>query len=74
MFDDSRSFITRAFLRAEFDLDYRAYTAESDAELLKKTSRLGRALATKRNAGGGRFHPNLLCRYLGLWRSRTRLI
>ena len=36
VFDDSRSFITRAFLRAEFDLDYRAYTAENDAELLKR--------------------------------------
>ena len=36
MFDDSRSFITRAFLRAEFDLDYRAYTAERDGELLKR--------------------------------------
>lgn len=36
MFDDSRSFITRAFLRAEFDLDYRAHTAERDAELLKR--------------------------------------
>lgn len=36
MFDDSHSFITRSFLRAEFDLDYRAYTAESDAELLQR--------------------------------------
>lgn len=36
MFDDTRSFLTRAFLRAEFDLDYRAYTAERDAELLKR--------------------------------------
>jgi hypothetical protein len=36
VFDDSHSFITRAFLRAEFDLDYRAYTAENDAELLKR--------------------------------------
>jgi hypothetical protein len=36
VFDDSRSFITRAFLRAEFDLDYRAYTAEDDAELLQR--------------------------------------
>jgi hypothetical protein len=36
VFDDSRSFITRAFLRAEFDLDYRAYTSERDAELLKR--------------------------------------
>jgi hypothetical protein len=36
VFDDSHSFITRAFLRAEFDLDYRAYTAESDADLLQR--------------------------------------
>lgn len=36
MFDDSRSFVTRAFLRAEFELDYRAYTAAADAELLKR--------------------------------------
>jgi hypothetical protein len=37
VFDDSRSFITRAFLRAEFDLDYRAaHTAERDAELLTR--------------------------------------
>ena len=36
MFDDSHSFITRAFLRAAFDLDYRAYAADRDAELLKR--------------------------------------
>jgi hypothetical protein len=36
MFDDSRSFITRAFLRSEFDLDYRAHTDEHDAALLKR--------------------------------------
>ena len=36
MFDDRRSFITRAFFRAEFDLDYRAYTAERDAEVLNR--------------------------------------
>jgi hypothetical protein len=36
MFDDSRSFVTRAFLRAEFELDYRAYTGEADAALLKR--------------------------------------
>jgi len=36
MFDDSRSFITRAFLQAEFELDYRAYTAADDSELLKR--------------------------------------
>jgi SAM-dependent methyltransferase len=37
MFDDSRSFITRALLRAEFDLDYRAsHTADHDADLLKR--------------------------------------
>lgn len=36
MFDDRRSFITRAFLRSEFDLDYRSYTAERDAQVLKR--------------------------------------
>jgi hypothetical protein len=36
MFDDSRSFITRAFLQAHFALDYRAHTAERDAELLRR--------------------------------------
>ncbi len=36
MFDDSRSFITRAFLRGAFDIDYRAYTKEDDARLLKR--------------------------------------
>ena len=37
MFDDSRFFITRAFLRAEFDLDYRAYTPAHDTELLRSS-------------------------------------
>jgi hypothetical protein len=51
VFDDSHSFITRAFLRSEFDLDYHAYTAGNDAELLKRLRdwdgrlRLERALA-----------------------------
>ena len=36
MFDDRHSFITRAFLRAEFELDYRAYAAERDAQVLKR--------------------------------------
>lgn len=36
MFDDSRSFVTRAFLRGEFDLEYRAYAAEQDAALLQQ--------------------------------------
>ena len=52
MFDDSRSFITRAFLRAEFDLDYRAaHTPERDAELLDRGFALGtgdRASAKRR--------------------------
>src|SRR5271154_2719903 len=36
MFDDSRSFITRAFLRAEFELDFRAYANEGDSEFLQR--------------------------------------
>lgn len=36
MFDDSRSFVTRAFLRAEYGLDYRGYSNEADAALLTR--------------------------------------
>lgn len=37
MFDDSRAFVTRAFLRAEFDLEFRAYVGDGkDAELLQR--------------------------------------
>jgi hypothetical protein len=53
VFDDSRSFITRAFLRAEFDLDYRAYTAERDAELLQRLRDWdGRLLLSETQAEG----------------------
>ena len=36
MFDDSHSFITRAFLRSAFELDYCAYSADGDATLLRR--------------------------------------
>ncbi|MGZ8408119.1 MAG: hypothetical protein ACXWVJ_08840, partial [Caulobacteraceae bacterium] len=36
MFDDRRAFVSRAFLRAELDLEYRAYAAEHDADLLTR--------------------------------------
>lgn len=36
MFDDSRAFVTRAFLRAELDLEYRAYAAEEDSAFLAR--------------------------------------
>lgn len=37
MFDDSRAFVTRAFLRAELELEYRAYIGEDrDALLLSR--------------------------------------
>ena len=35
----------------------------------KKASRLGRALASPRNAGGRRLHPDLFCRHVGLRRN-----
>ena|ERR1700693_313064 len=53
MFDDSRSFVTRAFLRAEFELDFRAYTREHDAELLKRLKDWdGRLLLSETQAEG----------------------
>ena len=36
MFDDSRSFLPRPFLRSEFELDFRAFGAEQDAQLLQR--------------------------------------
>lgn len=36
MFDDSRAFVSRAFLQSELALDYRAYADEVDAELLAR--------------------------------------
>jgi hypothetical protein len=36
MFDDTRAFVTRAFLRAELDLEYRAYAAEDDEAFLQR--------------------------------------
>jgi hypothetical protein len=53
LFDDSRSFVTRAFLRAVFDLDYRAYTSDADAELLRRLRGWdGRARLTETQAEG----------------------
>lgn len=36
MFDDSRAFITRAFLRGKFDTEYKVYVAEEDAGFLTR--------------------------------------
>lgn len=36
MFDDSRSFISRAFLRAEFELDFKAWSDERNKALLRR--------------------------------------
>jgi len=53
LFDDSRSFVTRAFLRAEFDLDYRAYTSEADAEVVRRLREWdSRATLTETQAEG----------------------
>jgi hypothetical protein len=71
VFDDRHSFITRdAFLRAQFDLDYRTDTAERDAELLQwLRDRDGRHALVKLRSRV--LHTNFLCRYLGLRRSRS---
>ena len=53
MFDDSRSFVTRAFLQSEFALDYRAYTDEADAKLLSRLREWhGRAALSETQAEG----------------------
>jgi hypothetical protein len=35
MFDDSKAFISRSFLRSTFDLDYKVYLASGDDEKLR---------------------------------------
>lgn len=45
MFDDSRSFVSRAFLRSAFDLEYRAYCeSDQDAALLARLAEWDRRL------------------------------
>jgi len=36
MFDDSRGFVTRSFLRALLDLEFRVYSADGTDDALKK--------------------------------------
>jgi hypothetical protein len=36
MFDDTRAFVTRSFMRAELDLEFRTYDDQKDAELLAR--------------------------------------
>ena len=55
MFDDSRSFITRAFLRAEFELDFRAYGRERDDELLQRLRDWDRLLRLNETQAEGAF-------------------
>ena len=50
VFEDSHSFITRAFLQSVFELDYRAYAAEADAELLRPRRELCWNLLTRLRA------------------------
>lgn len=69
MFDDSRSFITRAFLRAEFDLDYRAYTAESDAEMLGRLRDWDGRLRLSETQSEGAFTQAFFVDTLGVRRS-----
>jgi hypothetical protein len=55
VFDDSHSFITRAFLRSEFELDYRAYATEADAELLTRLRDWDRRLVLNETQAEGAF-------------------
>ncbi|PZA12991.1 restriction endonuclease subunit M [Rhodopseudomonas palustris] len=55
MFDDSRSFISRAFLRSEFSLDYSAYSDETDSALLRKLHEWDRRLQLSETQAEGAF-------------------
>ncbi len=56
MFDDSRAFVSRAFLRAELDLEYRAYCGDgSDAILLERLHEWDRRLRLSEVQAEGAF-------------------
>lgn len=56
MFDDSRAFVTRAFLRAELGLDYKAWSESGeDAALLERLGAWARRPAMKETSAEGAF-------------------
>jgi hypothetical protein len=55
MFDDSRAFVTRAFLRAELDLEFRAFSAEQDAQLKDRLTAWADRLQLKETSAEGAF-------------------
>jgi hypothetical protein len=65
VFDDSHSFITRAFLQSVFELDYRAYAAEADAELLTRLRDWDRRLVLNETQAEGAFTQTF---FVDTWR------
>ncbi|OXE36517.1 MAG: hypothetical protein CGW95_07175 [Phenylobacterium zucineum] len=55
MFDDSRAFVTRAFLQAELGLEYRAYSDEADATLRKRLADWSTRMLLKETSAEGAF-------------------
>ena len=55
MFDENRAFVTRAFLRAELGLEYRAYDDADDAVLLARLTAWSERLQLKETSAEGAF-------------------
>jgi hypothetical protein len=55
VFDDSHSFITRAFLQSVFEFDYRGYADEADATLLRRLNEWDRRLRLSETQAEGAF-------------------
>lgn len=55
MFDDSRAFVTRPFLRSTLDLDYRAYDDARDSAFLKRIRAWADRLQLKETSAEGAF-------------------
>jgi type I restriction-modification system DNA methylase subunit len=55
MFDDSRAFVTRAFLRGALDIEYRAYGDDADADLLARLRSWSQRLQLKETSAEGAF-------------------
>jgi hypothetical protein len=55
MFDDSHAFVTRAFLRTELGLDYRAYSDEADAALRTRLADWSERMQLRETSAEGAF-------------------
>ncbi|MBW8859996.1 MAG: hypothetical protein JF570_09795, partial [Caulobacter sp.] len=55
MFDDSRSFVTRAFLQSSLDIEYKAYDDAADEKLRERLAAWAARMKSKETSAEGAF-------------------